>query len=107
MVAEAESICERAQVWARQGRYREAEAAYREAIRTDPGRLRAYLGLGLVLRRQRQSVEAEAVFKQAILLNPAGVSAHLELGGALGVAIGVPRAFNRLAVGLQAVPQLL
>jgi len=82
-VASAESLCERAHVWARQGRYREAEAAYREAVRTDPGRVRAYLGLGLVLRRQRRSAEAEAVFKQAILLKPDGVSAHLELGAAL------------------------
>ena len=80
---EVESLCERAHIWVRQGRYLEAEAAYREAVRVDPGRLSAYLGLGLVLRRQRRSVEAEAVFKQAILLQPRGVSAHLELGGAL------------------------
>ena len=40
-MANAESLCERAHVWVRQGRYREAEAAYREAVRNDPGRLRA------------------------------------------------------------------
>ena len=82
-MAEGESLCERAHVWARHGRYCEAEVAYREAVRTDPGRLRAYLGLGLVLRRQRRSAEAETAFKQAILLKPDGVSAHLEPGGAL------------------------
>src|SRR5258708_1227560 len=57
--------------------------AYREAAGLDPGRVKAYLGLGLVLRRQRRSPEAEAIFRQAILLNPQGASAHVELGGAL------------------------
>ena len=83
MVADSESLCNQAQAWARQGRYPEAEAAYREAVLTEPDRLKAYLGLGLVLRRQRRSAEAEAVFKHAILLKPDGVSAHMELGGAL------------------------
>ena len=82
-MADVESLCDRAHAWARQGRYREAEAAYREAARIDPGRLKAYLGLGLVLRRQRRPAEAEAIFKHAILLKPDGVSAHVELGGAL------------------------
>ena len=82
-MADSEFLCNQAQAWARQGRYPEAEAGYREAIRTEPDRLKAYLGLGLVLRRQRRSAEAEAVFKHAILLKPDGVSAHMELGGAL------------------------
>src|SRR5206468_12559579 len=83
IVADAEALCDLAHTWARHGRYREAENAYREAARLDPGRLKAYLGLGLVLRRQRRSAEAEAIFRQAILLSPQAGTAHLELGGAL------------------------
>ena len=53
--------CERARAWLRQGRYREAELAYREAIGLRPDDVKLRLDLALVLRRQRRSADAEAV----------------------------------------------
>src|SRR2546430_14304936 len=72
----------RAQHWASHGRYGEAEAAYREALRMAPDDVRARLGLGLCLRRQRRPADAEAVLREAVLLQPGSASIHAELGGA-------------------------
>ena len=55
-MADSESLCNRAHAWASQGRYHEAESVYREAVRLDPGRVKAYLGLGLVLAVRIQEI---------------------------------------------------
>jgi len=72
----------RAQRWASRGRYGEAEAAYREALRLAPDDVPARLGLGLCLRRQRRPADAVAVLREAVRLQPGSASAHAELGGA-------------------------
>src|SRR5206468_217506 len=56
----------RAQRWASRGRYGEAEAAYREALRLAPDDVPARLGLGLCLRRQRRPADAVAVLREAL-----------------------------------------
>src|SRR2546426_10425723 len=83
MTPDSPALWERARRWASQGRYDDAEAAYREALRLAPDDVRARLGLGLCLRRQRRPADAEAVLREAVLLQPGSASIHAELGGAL------------------------
>src|SRR3989442_4683171 len=83
MTPDSHALWERARRWASQGRYDDAEAAYREALRLAPDDVRARLGLGLCLRRQRRPADAEAVLREAVLLQPGSASIHAELGGAL------------------------
>src|SRR5712691_7408599 len=75
--------CERARAWLRQGRYREAELAYREAIGLRPDDVKLRLDLALVLRRQRRSADAEAILRDVVALRPDLASAHAELGAVL------------------------
>src|SRR3989441_13166541 len=83
MTPDSHALWERARRWASQGRYDDAEAAYRDALRLVPDDVRARLGLGLCLRRQRRPADAEAVLREAVLLQPGSASIHAELGGAL------------------------
>src|SRR2546428_11017917 len=81
MTPDSHALWERARRWASQGRYDDAEAAYREALRLAPDDVRARLSLGLCLRRQRRPADAEAVLREAVLLQPGSASIHAELGG--------------------------
>ena len=67
----------------KQHRYKEAEAAYREAIRLDPDDASAHHGLGLVLDNTGRYAEAEAACREAIRLDPSLSAAHNNLGLAL------------------------
>lgn len=62
-----------------QGRYAEAEAAFRRTIDLEPRAVGAYQGLGIALGAQRKFAEAEAAFRKAIELNPSVASAHQRL----------------------------
>jgi tetratricopeptide (TPR) repeat protein len=66
-----------------QHRYAEAEAAYKEAIRLNPGLADAHSSLGFALRSLGRYAEAEAACRKAIRLNPGLADAHNALGGAL------------------------
>jgi tetratricopeptide (TPR) repeat protein len=48
----------------------EAEAAFREAIRLDPGYADAHNNLGNVLGDVQRYADAEAAYREAIRLNP-------------------------------------
>jgi serine/threonine-protein kinase len=65
------------------GRYQDAEAEYREAIRHQPGwpEMRANLGNALV--GQNRHKDAEAEYREAIALRPEYAKAHYLLGNAL------------------------
>jgi Tfp pilus assembly protein PilF len=66
-----------------QGRPREAEAEYREALRLKPDYPIAHNDLGTVLAEQGRPREAEAEFREAVRLKPDYPRAHYNLGNAL------------------------
>jgi Flp pilus assembly protein TadD len=70
MTPDSHVLCARAQRWASRGRYGDAEAAYREALRLVQDDVRARLGLGLCLRFQRRPADAEAILREAVRLQP-------------------------------------
>jgi tetratricopeptide (TPR) repeat protein len=68
-----------------QRRYREAEAAYRDALRLQPGDPEAHNNLGVVLcDGLHEYEEAETAFRDALRLRPDYPMAHTNLGVALG-----------------------
>ena len=62
------------------GRYGEAEAAYRAALRLQADDAEAWSNLGLALQAQRRLAEAEACQQQALRIDPAYPEAHNNLG---------------------------
>lgn len=59
-----------------QGRFQEAIAELREAIRREPGFARAHSGLGLALRAERNLVESTAAYQEALRLDSDLIDAH-------------------------------
>ena len=59
-----------------QGKFPEATAELRDAIRQDPGFARAHAGLGLVLRALRKTEESTAAYQEAIRLDRDLIDAH-------------------------------
>jgi Protein kinase domain/Tetratricopeptide repeat len=68
-------------------RYVDAEAAYREAIRLDPGDADAHNDLGYLFAIVNRPLEAEAAYREAIRLNPRHAEAHDNLERVLAVKI--------------------
>ena len=68
-------------------RYVDAEAAYREAIRLDPGNADAHNDLGYLFAIVNRPLEAEAAYREAIRLNPRHAEAHDNLERVLAVKI--------------------
>jgi Flp pilus assembly protein TadD len=66
-----------------QGRHKEAEAAYREAIRLRPDDPKAHNNLGNALYYQGRHKEAEAAYREAIRVQHDYPDAHSNLGDAL------------------------
>jgi hypothetical protein len=67
----------------RQYRYTDAEAAYREAVRLDPGNFHGHNGLGTVLYAMKRYSEAEAAYREAIRALPDNAYAYNGLGNVL------------------------
>jgi tetratricopeptide (TPR) repeat protein len=67
----------------RQGRNAEAEAAFRAAIRLDPGSSPAHGNLARLLWRAGQKREAEAAYREAVRADPGSSVAHSDLGDVL------------------------
>src|SRR5262249_19658895 len=65
------------------GRYEEAEAAYREALRLRPDDPEAHYNLGAALSRQGRDKEAQAAYREALRLRLHYPQAHCNLGHAL------------------------
>jgi tetratricopeptide (TPR) repeat protein len=68
---------------AAEGRYKEAEAAYRQAMRLRRDYIEAHGNLGAALNEQGWHKGAEAAYRQAIRLRPDFPEAHWNLGNAL------------------------
>jgi len=64
----------------RNNRVDEAMAAYRDAIRLNPGAFVSYCELGVCLCKKKQFDAAIACFRESIRLNPNYASAHTNLG---------------------------
>jgi Flp pilus assembly protein TadD len=67
----------------RQGRFKEAEAAYREAVCFLPDNPTVHVNLGVTLGAQGRFEEAEAAYREALRLDTDNAVAHWNLGGAL------------------------
>jgi tetratricopeptide (TPR) repeat protein len=68
-------------------RYADAEAAYRKAIRLDPGNADAHNDLGYFFVIVNRPLEAEAEYREALRLNPHHSEAHDNLERLLAVRI--------------------
>jgi Flp pilus assembly protein TadD len=64
-------------------RFTEAEAAFRNALRTDPHFADALFNLGNILRQQEKLADAENAYRRVIALNPIHVGALNNLGNML------------------------
>lgn len=71
-----EETTARADLLVQNGRFPEAEAAYRDALRMDPGNRKSMLGLGRVLLFRNAIEESEAWLKKAIGLDGADRTAQ-------------------------------
>jgi tetratricopeptide (TPR) repeat protein len=67
----------------RRGRYEEAIAAFREALRADPALPSAHLGLGVAYSGLGRHDDAVEALREAIRLRPAHAESHYNLGVAL------------------------
>ena len=67
-----------------QGRFEEAEAAYRQALALAPTLATAHNNLGVLLRRAGRPAEAEAAYRAALQHEPGYASAWSNLGNLLG-----------------------
>jgi superkiller protein 3 len=65
------------------GRYAEAAAEYRKAIKLQPSWAAAYVGLGNALAEQREVDAAVTAYTRAVELRPDWAEAHLSLGRCL------------------------
>jgi tetratricopeptide (TPR) repeat protein len=74
-------------VLAMQGKFTEACASFREALRVDPGHAGALNNLGNALQDSGQSATAVECFRRAVQINPQLANAHNNLGNAL-VSLG-------------------
>src|SRR5215475_14257613 len=81
--AEFQTWCDRGRRSGRQGRYAEAESAWRQALSLRPGDVKARLELALTLRRQRRPADAETVLREAVAYDPTSATPHAELGAVL------------------------
>jgi tetratricopeptide (TPR) repeat protein len=86
------------------GRLEEAEAAYRRAIKLDPGQQDAQSNLGVTLARQGKLEEAIYHFRLAIAASPDFAAAHNNLGDGLRAQGKVEEAIEAYEGALRADP---
>lgn len=73
------------------GRFAQAAAEFREAVRLDPDYAEAYNNLGIALAEQGDMAPAVEAFRQAVRLDPANAESQSNLGSAV-LQLGEPAA---------------
>jgi tetratricopeptide (TPR) repeat protein len=68
-----------------EGRLREAERLYREALEAEPGAVRALKGLGELLYQEGRAEQAAKCLAQAVAIQPTSGVLHAHLGEALRI----------------------
>ena len=63
-----------------QGKFPEAEQAWRAVLQRNPGDAQAYASLGFVLSRQQKYAQAATAYRKAIALDPKLPGVQLDLG---------------------------
>ena len=82
---------------AREGKYVQAEAAYRRALQANPKYVRAYVNLGIALKKQGDIPGAVQQYQTALRLDPDHLQAHHNLGVALNDLGQIPESRAHLA----------
>lgn len=93
-----------ASVYLAMGRWLEAEARSREAIRLKPDLADAHNNLGIALRQQARPVEAEAAFRNAVRLNSGHIDARSNLGAILERQGKLAEALTQLQEAIRLAP---
>ena len=87
-----------------QGRWAEAEEAYRGALASRPAYVMAQNNLGAVLTEQRRTTEAIGHFQAAVRLEPEFAGAHYNLAFALGMEGQLDKAITEYREALRYNP---
>ncbi len=90
--------------WYRNGRFKEAISAFREATQLDPGLLKAWENLGWAHRRMDQNDEAIGVWETVLKVAPDTVELLNEIGAIQAERRAWDRALARYRQSLQASP---
>lgn len=95
-----------AQVYARQGRLKDAEQAYLTAIKVQPSFVPARTGLAGIYNYQRRNDEAEKLLREALAIYPDGADIHYSLALLLAESEGrLSDAAESLAKAVKLAPR--
>jgi len=83
------------------GRYNEAIAEFKKAIKIEPRYVRSYLNIGLIYKEQNILDQAEKYFRQALSVDPEDARAHLYLGVTLALTKNLKEAERHLKQALK------
>src|SRR5947209_12418614 len=87
-----------------QGKYGDAEVAWRSIVRAKPGDAEAYAHLGFLEARQERYKQAVPLYRKALALNPAMPGLRLNLGLALFKGGDLKQAIQTFVPGLKGEP---
>jgi tetratricopeptide (TPR) repeat protein len=91
-------------LYADQGRYQEAERAYRKAIERQPRFIPAYVNMAHLLSGMERETEAEGFLRRGLELNADGADLHHALGLSLVRQKKLEQATNALATAAELAP---
>lgn len=90
---------------AQQGNFKQAIAAFNQALKIHPNYENAHNNLGLALGSQKKFSEATSAFKQALTINPSNFETYNNLGIALGSLGKYPEAVAAFNQAIQINPK--
>lgn len=98
------SVIRRGLAHTRHGRDRDAEAAFRQVLESQPEHIKALLNLGAILVRQGRIAEAIEQLRTALSLAQDNAEVHSNLGVALAYDKQVPQALEHIQTALRLDP---